>query len=236
MRLRRAAEPLRGRTSLSPAAPQGIGGLWSMIRPGGPHPNHPAERGELMARDGAIYVCQSCGAVHPKWSGQCDACGGWNTLVEETTARPPGALAPARASKARGLGFEGLDTETPEPGSHRDGPGGVRPRLRRRRRAGLGDPAGRRSRRRQVDAAAAGLRLGGGPGRVVRLHLRRGGGGAGALPRLAHGPGPGAGEARRRDLAARHPRRAQARAFRPGGHRFDPDPVERRARGRPRAR
>lgn len=29
------------------------------------------------------YVCQSCGSIHPKWSGKCDACLGWNTLVEE---------------------------------------------------------------------------------------------------------------------------------------------------------
>jgi DNA repair protein RadA/Sms len=29
------------------------------------------------------YICQSCGAVHSKWLGRCDACGAWNTLVEE---------------------------------------------------------------------------------------------------------------------------------------------------------
>ena len=66
-----------------------------------------------MARDGAVYTCQSCGAVHAKWSGQCTACGAWNTMVEEVTARPPGALAPARGAKSRGLTFEGLASETP---------------------------------------------------------------------------------------------------------------------------
>ena len=66
-----------------------------------------------MARDGAVYTCQSCGAVHAKWSGQCTACGAWNTMVEEVTARPPVALAPARGAKARGLAFEGLASETP---------------------------------------------------------------------------------------------------------------------------
>jgi len=30
-----------------------------------------------------IYVCSSCGAQHPKWAGQCTACGEWNTLVED---------------------------------------------------------------------------------------------------------------------------------------------------------
>lgn len=29
------------------------------------------------------YVCQSCGALHLKWSGQCSACFAWNTLTEE---------------------------------------------------------------------------------------------------------------------------------------------------------
>ncbi len=68
-----------------------------------------------MARDGAIYVCQSCGGVHAKWSGRCDACGSWNTLAEEASARPPGALAPTKATKSRGLNFEGLLSETPPP-------------------------------------------------------------------------------------------------------------------------
>jgi len=70
-----------------------------------------------MARDGAIYVCQSCGGVHAKWAGQCPACGAWNTLVEEQQAsRPPGALAPTKAARSRsGLTFETLDVETPAP-------------------------------------------------------------------------------------------------------------------------
>lgn len=70
-----------------------------------------------MARDGAVYACQACGAVHTKWSGQCSACGAWNTLVEElTSSRPPGALTPAKAGKARpGLAFESLDVETAPP-------------------------------------------------------------------------------------------------------------------------
>jgi DNA repair protein RadA/Sms len=68
-----------------------------------------------MARDGAVYACQSCGAVHTKWSGQCSACGAWNTLVEEVASRPPGALAPARGAKGRGLSFEGLESESVSP-------------------------------------------------------------------------------------------------------------------------
>ncbi len=68
-----------------------------------------------MARDGALYVCQSCGATQSKWAGQCPACLSWNTLVEELTSRAPGTLSPTRATKARGLAFQGLETETPAP-------------------------------------------------------------------------------------------------------------------------
>ena len=68
-----------------------------------------------MARDGATYVCQSCGTAHAKWAGQCSGCQAWNTLVEEATARPPGALAPTRATRQRGLAFESLQSENPTP-------------------------------------------------------------------------------------------------------------------------
>ena len=34
----------------------------------------------------AVFVCQECGAQAPKWAGQCDDCGKWNTLVEERPA------------------------------------------------------------------------------------------------------------------------------------------------------
>jgi len=40
-----------------------------------------------MAKKSTIdYVCQSCGAVYPKWQGKCDACGEWNSIVEEKSA------------------------------------------------------------------------------------------------------------------------------------------------------
>ena len=36
-----------------------------------------------MARQhSSRYICQSCGAAHLKWEGQCRTCGAWNTLVE----------------------------------------------------------------------------------------------------------------------------------------------------------
>ncbi|OYX02840.1 MAG: DNA repair protein RadA [Caulobacter vibrioides] len=69
-----------------------------------------------MARDSAVYTCQSCGGVHAKWAGQCSACGGWNTLVEEVAGTgPPGSLAPSKAKGRVHLAFETLDVETPPP-------------------------------------------------------------------------------------------------------------------------
>ena len=29
------------------------------------------------------FTCLACGAVHPKWAGQCESCGAWNTLADE---------------------------------------------------------------------------------------------------------------------------------------------------------
>ena len=35
-----------------------------------------------MAKDKASYICNSCGTVHQKWAGRCDACGAWNSIEE----------------------------------------------------------------------------------------------------------------------------------------------------------
>lgn len=34
-----------------------------------------------------IFVCTSCGAVHPKWLGKCPDCGVWNSIQEETVQK-----------------------------------------------------------------------------------------------------------------------------------------------------
>lgn len=60
------------------------------------------------------YVCQSCGTSYPKWAGRCEACGAWNTLVEEQQSGPPGGLKSSRkAGRAQGpkLTFSSLATE-----------------------------------------------------------------------------------------------------------------------------
>lgn len=36
-----------------------------------------------MAKSRTQFICQKCGSEHPKWSGRCDNCGEWNSLVEQ---------------------------------------------------------------------------------------------------------------------------------------------------------
>ena len=50
----------------------------------------------------ARYACQECGAVAPRWAGRCEACGAWNSMIEELPrAAPPKSLG------AQGLGHGG---------------------------------------------------------------------------------------------------------------------------------
>jgi DNA repair protein RadA/Sms len=36
-----------------------------------------------MAKSRTQFICQNCGAAYPKWTGKCDNCGEWNSLVEQ---------------------------------------------------------------------------------------------------------------------------------------------------------
>jgi len=67
-----------------------------------------------LAKSTARYVCQSCGAVTPKWAGRCDACGEWNTIVEEPVESGPSAVAKARPGTAR-IAFVGLEGSAAPP-------------------------------------------------------------------------------------------------------------------------
>ena len=48
-----------------------------------------------MAKPVTAFTCAECGAAHKKWAGRCDACGAWNSIVEE---------APLSQGPGRGLG------------------------------------------------------------------------------------------------------------------------------------
>ncbi|MFI5256524.1 MAG: DNA repair protein RadA [Gemmatimonadales bacterium] len=68
----------------------------------------------MAARTRTVYRCIECGADHPKWAGRCDACGAWNSLVEEMAARSaPNGSASRRAGGARSLGEGGSVAATP---------------------------------------------------------------------------------------------------------------------------
>ena len=67
-----------------------------------------------MAKSSANFVCQNCGSVTSKWSGKCEACGGWNTITEEGAAPPIGANA-GRRLKGRKFKLEDLNSEDAPP-------------------------------------------------------------------------------------------------------------------------
>jgi DNA repair protein RadA/Sms len=66
-----------------------------------------------MARADTQYVCQSCGAVHAKWAGRCEACEEWNTLAAESA--PPPVPKGLRAGAAKQLELVGLAGKTSGP-------------------------------------------------------------------------------------------------------------------------
>jgi DNA repair protein RadA/Sms len=43
-----------------------------------------------MAKIKSVFVCQNCGAESAKWIGRCNACGEWNTYVEQKIHKSPG--------------------------------------------------------------------------------------------------------------------------------------------------
>lgn len=68
-----------------------------------------------MARATPRFTCTACGAVHPKWGGRCDACGAWNTLVEEA---PLGTGPKGGVTRGRSVALSTLaEEEAPPPRS-----------------------------------------------------------------------------------------------------------------------
>lgn len=61
-----------------------------------------------MAKSQTSYICQNCGSVSSRWSGKCDACGAWNSIVAETVeAGPPKGLGVSK-TKGKPLPLEQL--------------------------------------------------------------------------------------------------------------------------------
>ncbi|QAR31410.1 DNA repair protein RadA [Ornithobacterium rhinotracheale] len=40
-----------------------------------------------MAKAKTVFYCQNCGTRHAQWLGKCNACGEWNTIVEEVVEK-----------------------------------------------------------------------------------------------------------------------------------------------------
>lgn len=65
-----------------------------------------------MAKARVQFVCQACGSTAPKWSGRCEACGEWNSIVEEGPLAP-GLVAPRAGGRGgRVIALEQLDGPT----------------------------------------------------------------------------------------------------------------------------
>ena len=64
-----------------------------------------------MARAQPQFSCTACGAVHRKWAGRCEACGAWNSIVEEA----PLAAGPRPVGKGRALALTTLQAEEAPP-------------------------------------------------------------------------------------------------------------------------
>jgi len=68
-----------------------------------------------MAKRSTSFVCQSCGAVTNKWTGRCDSCGEWNSIIEEQTGGGiGGGPAKKRRPSGRVVPLVGLSGDTKE--------------------------------------------------------------------------------------------------------------------------
>jgi DNA repair protein RadA/Sms len=65
-----------------------------------------------MARTKSSFVCQACGAVYSRWQGRCEACGEWNSVVEELAESGVGAGPKAAVAAGRPAELVPLSGET----------------------------------------------------------------------------------------------------------------------------
>ncbi|HWG65939.1 MAG TPA: DNA repair protein RadA [Rhodanobacteraceae bacterium] len=63
-----------------------------------------------MAKAKTAYVCSDCGAEYPKWQGQCEACGAWNTLSAFVVEPAKEASHPSRR-----VGYAGAEAPKVQP-------------------------------------------------------------------------------------------------------------------------
>ena len=61
------------------------------------------------------FSCNACGASHQKWSGRCDACGEWNSIVEDVPLSTGPASKALGAARGRSIPLSDLATEEAPP-------------------------------------------------------------------------------------------------------------------------
>ncbi|MCZ8152127.1 MAG: DNA repair protein RadA [Rhodobacteraceae bacterium] len=65
-----------------------------------------------MSKSAPAFTCTACGAVHRKWAGKCDACGAWNSIIEEA---PLSTGPKALGAKGKTIPLTDLATEEAPP-------------------------------------------------------------------------------------------------------------------------
>ena len=68
-----------------------------------------------MVKAKSRYVCQNCGASFVKWTGRCENCGEWNTLVEQAGVVETEAKTALARGKVSGKALEAVSINTIEP-------------------------------------------------------------------------------------------------------------------------
>lgn len=68
-----------------------------------------------MAKSKVQFSCTACGDITTKWSGRCDACGEWNSIVEDTPLSTGPSSASLGSSKGRTVALTDLRTEEAPP-------------------------------------------------------------------------------------------------------------------------
>ena len=88
---------------------------WSEFQPGQntrPCGDRFGRAQSTMAKSSTQFTCTACGAAHNKWIGRCEACGAWNTIVEEA---PLSAGPKALGGKGRSIALTDLATQEAAP-------------------------------------------------------------------------------------------------------------------------
>ena len=71
-----------------------------------------------MSKSSPQFTCTACGAAHRKWIGKCEACGAWNTIIEEAPlSQGPKSL----GAKGKSIPLTDLATTEAQPPRARSG-------------------------------------------------------------------------------------------------------------------